>query len=116
MRALVVDPSAPEAVHLTELAELAPGGTLHSIGWTSGEPAVFPPYSTVGPPKSLRSFLNAAPFGADLADLVRLVESGAVPVRIGWRGPLEGFAEAAQALRDRKIDGKAILDARATSS
>ena len=32
---------------------LAPGGSLHSIGWTAGEPAVFPPYSTVGPPKSL---------------------------------------------------------------
>jgi hypothetical protein len=36
---------------------LAPGGTLQSIGWTSGEPAVFPAYSTVGPPKSLTSFL-----------------------------------------------------------
>jgi NADPH2:quinone reductase len=30
---------------------LAPGGNLQSIGWASREPAVFDPYSTVGPPK-----------------------------------------------------------------
>jgi NADPH:quinone reductase len=35
---------------------LAPGGSLQSIGWTSGEPAVFPPYSTIGPAKSISSF------------------------------------------------------------
>ncbi|MPZ83044.1 MAG: zinc-binding dehydrogenase [Actinophytocola sp.] len=89
---------------------LAPGGSLQSIGWTSGEPAVFPPYSTIGPAKSLTSFINDGPVGADLADLVRLVESGDLPVEIGWRGPLESFAEAAQALRDRRVNGKAILD------
>jgi NADPH:quinone reductase-like Zn-dependent oxidoreductase len=27
---------------------LAAGGSLQSIGWTSGEPAVLEPYSTVG--------------------------------------------------------------------
>jgi NADPH:quinone reductase len=37
---------------------LAPGGNLQSIGWASGEPAVLPPYSTIGPPKSISSFLN----------------------------------------------------------
>jgi NADPH:quinone reductase len=42
---------------------LAPGGNLQSIGWSSGEPAVFPPYSTVGPPKSLSSFLNEGEAG-----------------------------------------------------
>jgi NADPH2:quinone reductase len=41
-------PRLVEAWHL-----LAPGGNLQSIGWTSGEPAVFDPYSTVGPAKSL---------------------------------------------------------------
>jgi NADPH:quinone reductase-like Zn-dependent oxidoreductase len=64
---------------------LAPGGTLQSIGWTSGEPAVFPPYSTIGPPKSLTSFLNEGSVAADLTDLVRLVESGVLPVEIGWQ-------------------------------
>lgn len=89
---------------------LAPGGTLQSIGWTSGEPAVFPPYSTIGPPKSLTSFLNEGSAAADLADLVRLVESGALPVEIGWQGPLEQFADAADALRGRRVNGKAVLD------
>jgi NADPH:quinone reductase-like Zn-dependent oxidoreductase len=89
---------------------LAPGGNLQSIGWTSGEPAVFPPYSTIGPPKSLTSFLNEGSVAADLADLVRLVESGALPVEIGWRGPLERFADAADALRGRRVNGKAVLD------
>jgi NADPH:quinone reductase len=89
---------------------LAPRGSLQSIGWTSGEPAVFPPYSTIGPAKSLTSFLNEGSAAADLADLVRLVESGALPVEIGWRGPLERFADAADALRGRRVNGKAILD------
>jgi len=88
---------------------LAPGGRLQSIGWTSGEPAVFPPYSTIGPPKSLTSFLNHGPAAADLTDLVRLVESGALPVEIGWHGPLEQFSDAADALRGRRVNGKAVL-------
>jgi NADPH:quinone reductase-like Zn-dependent oxidoreductase len=89
---------------------LAPGGSLQSIGWTSGQPAVFPPYSTIGPAKSLTSFLNEGPTAADLADLIRLTESGALRVEIGWRGPLERYADAADALRGRQINGKAILD------
>lgn len=89
---------------------LAPGGSLQSIGWTSGEPAVFPPYSTIGPPKSLTSFINEGAVADDLADLVRLVESGALPVEIGWQGPLEKFADAADALRGRRVNGKAVLD------
>jgi len=43
---------------------------------------------------------------------VRLVESGALPVEIGWRGPLDRFADAAAALRGRQVNGKAILDIR----
>jgi NADPH2:quinone reductase len=71
---------------------------------------VFPPYSTIGPPKSLTSFLNEGSVAADLADLVRLVELGALPVEIGWRGPLERFTDAAEALRGRRVSGKAVLD------
>lgn len=52
---------------------LAPGGSLQSIGWTSGELAVFPAYSTVGPPKALTSFLIDGPVAEELASLVRLV-------------------------------------------
>jgi NADPH:quinone reductase-like Zn-dependent oxidoreductase len=91
---------------------LAPGGSLHSIGWAAGEPAVFPPYSTVGPSKSLISFLNHGEAGGELATLVRLVAAGRLAVEVGWRGPWERVAEAAQALVGRRVNGKVVLDVR----
>lgn len=89
---------------------LAPGGSVQCVGWSSGEPATFPPYSTVGPAKSLSSFLITAPVGPDLAILVRLVEAGSLRVELAWRGPLARAGEAAQALLTRRIHGKAVLD------
>ena len=91
---------------------LAPGGNLQSIGWTSGEPAVFNPYSTVGPPKSLSSFLNAGEAGPDLATLVKFVAEGSLSVEIGWRGTWDRIPEAVGALRGRGVRGKAVLDVR----
>lgn len=91
---------------------LAPGGSLQSVGWASGEPAVFPPYSTIGPPKSLTSFLNQGGVGGELATLVRLVAGGRLAVEVGWRGPWERVAEAAAALLGRRVNGKAVLDVR----
>jgi NADPH:quinone reductase len=89
---------------------LAPGGSLQSVGWTSGEPAVFPAYSTIGPAKTLSSFLIGGEVGGDLAVLVRLVAEGRLAVPVGWRGPLSHVADAAAALAERRVDGKAILD------
>ena len=89
---------------------LATGGSLQSIGWTSSEPAVFEPYSTIGPAKSLTSYLTVGAAGADLASLLRLVGAGALSVQIGWRGALADFADATKALRARQIRGKAVLD------
>lgn len=94
---------------------LAPGGNLQSIGWTSGEPAVFPPYSTVGPPKSLSSFLIEGEAGTDLATLVRLVADGSLSVEIGWRGTWDRITEAVEALRGRQVSGKAVLDVRSAA-
>jgi NADPH:quinone reductase-like Zn-dependent oxidoreductase len=89
---------------------LAPGGSLQSVGWTSGEPAVFPSYSTVGMPKSLSSFLVGGDVGADLATLVRFVADGSLNVEVGWRGSWERAAQAAEALVGRRVNGKAVLD------
>ncbi|HTE64036.1 MAG TPA: zinc-binding dehydrogenase [Solirubrobacteraceae bacterium] len=91
---------------------LAAGGDLQSVGWTSGEPAAFPPYSTIGPPRTLSSFLIQGPVGADLSELVELVAAGRLRPEIGWRGSLERVREAAGEIRARRVDGKAILDAR----
>ncbi|MGW1540135.1 zinc-binding dehydrogenase [Streptomyces sp. NPDC002309] len=88
---------------------LAPGGSLQSVGWTSGEPAVFPPYATVGPAKSLKSFVIEGDAGPDLAVLTELAAEGALTVEIGWQGSWDRFAEAAEALRERRVSGKAVL-------
>jgi NADPH2:quinone reductase len=98
----------PHLVHAWEL--LAPGGSLQSIGWTSGEPAVFPPYATVGPPKTLTSYVNEFGAADDLAELVRLAGEGVLVPEIGWQGSWERFAEAIAALRGRRVQGKAVLD------
>jgi NADPH:quinone reductase-like Zn-dependent oxidoreductase len=90
--------------------QLAVGGSLQSVGWTSAEPAVFAPYSTIGPPRTLASFLIQAPVGNDLAELVDLVAGGRLRPEIGWRGPLDRFADAVDAIRARRVNGKAILD------
>jgi NADPH:quinone reductase len=103
----------PQLVAAWEL--LAPGGRLLSIGWTAGEPAVFPPYSTIGPAKSLTSFLNQGAAGSELATLVQLVAAGRLAVPVGWRGPWERVAEAAEALLGRRVNGKAVLDVRAAA-
>ncbi|MEQ4717644.1 zinc-binding dehydrogenase [Nonomuraea sp. B19D2] len=98
----------PHLVTAWEL--LAPGGSLQSVGWTSGEPAVFPPYATVGPPKTLTSYVNQFGAAEDLAELVRLTAEGALVPEIGWRGSWERFAEASDALRGRRVPGKAVFD------
>jgi NADPH:quinone reductase-like Zn-dependent oxidoreductase len=89
---------------------LAPGGNLQSIGWTSGEPAVFPPYSTIGPPQTISSFLHQGDAGDELSTLVRLLANRTLSVDIGWRGPLKEFAEAVDMLEGRRLNGKAVLD------
>jgi NADPH:quinone reductase len=91
---------------------LAPDGSLQSIGWSSDEPAVFPPYSTIGPPKSLSSFLIEGGAGEVLATLLDLLAAGDLSVEIGWHGPLERAAEAAGALLARRVRGKAVFDVR----
>ncbi|MFF4355882.1 zinc-binding dehydrogenase [Streptomyces sp. NPDC001604] len=88
---------------------LAPGGSVQSVGWTSGEPAVFAPYATVGPAKSLNSFVIEGEAGADLAVLTRLAAEGLLRVEVGWQGSWDRFEEAAEALRGRRVVGKAVM-------
>ena len=89
---------------------LAPGGSVQSVGWTSGESAVFPPpYATVGPTRSLTSFVIEGDTGPDLTVLTELAAEGAISVEIGWQGSWADFAEAAEALRGRRVSGKAVL-------
>jgi NADPH:quinone reductase-like Zn-dependent oxidoreductase len=89
---------------------LAPGGSLQSIDWSSSEPATFRPYATVGPPKSLTSFLISAPVGDDLATLVTLLEAGHLTVDIGWQGPWNDIDQAADAMLGRTLRGSRLRD------
>lgn len=89
---------------------LAAGGSLQSIGWTSGEPACFPPYATVGPAKSLTAFMMSNGLGPDLATLLGFLDEGWLKAEMGWRGPWEQIDAAAEALFGRRVRGKAVLD------
>jgi NADPH2:quinone reductase len=89
---------------------LAPGGVLQSIGGRSGEPSVFPPYSTVGPGKSLMAFQAGTNFGPDLVYLLDLVAEGKLAVDVGWRGSWRQFDDGARALVERRVSGKAVID------
>jgi NADPH:quinone reductase-like Zn-dependent oxidoreductase len=103
----------PQMVAAYEL--LAPGGTLQSVGWASGQDAVFPPGSTLGRPgaTTIMSVYN----GAGLTDrrkqlqaLLYLVAVGDLKPAIGWFGSWERIGEATEALAGRSLRGKAVLD------
>ena len=89
---------------------LAPGGVLQSFGGVSDQPAVFPPYSTVGPPRSISSFELPSSLAPDLEILVGLLAEGRLTVDIGWRGPWEQHCDAVEELLGRRVNGKVVLD------
>jgi NADPH2:quinone reductase len=98
----------PTLVRAWEL--LAPGGVLQSIGWTSLEPATFPPYATVGAQKSLQAFTTGGAYRKDLEHLLGLFGAGKLSVDVGWRGSWQKFDDAATALVGRQVTGKAVVD------
>ncbi|WP_369244203.1 zinc-binding dehydrogenase [Streptomyces sp. R41] len=94
---------------------LAPDGSLQSVGWASGQGATLPVGSTLGSrtPKTIVSVYN----GVGLTDrqpqlrrLLDLVAAGKLRVPVGWRGPWDKIADAAEALGNRRLRGKAVLD------
>lgn len=91
---------------------LAPGGSVQNIGWASDEPAVFAPYSLffVGPAKTMSTFGDVHEVGPDLATLLGFVAEGRLSPEVDRRDSWEGVAEAAQALLERRVAGKVVLD------
>jgi NADPH2:quinone reductase len=57
-------------------------------------------------------FAVGSQFGPDLAYLASLLERKELDPQIGWRGGWERAAEAAAALLERRVLGKAVLDVR----
>ena len=71
---------------------------------------MFPPYSTIGPAKSISSFFNEGDASEDLLTLVGMLADRSLTVEIGWRGPWEQFTEAVETIQGRRLTGKAVLD------
>lgn len=90
-------------------ALLKAGGTLYSIGGASLEPAVFPPYATVGQERQLISFTLGGAMGDDLAYLVGLLAAGTLRAQVDWRGGWGRATEAIDLLVGHTIAGKAVL-------
>ncbi|AGB21594.1 Zn-dependent oxidoreductase, NADPH:quinone reductase [Mycobacterium sp. JS623] len=88
------------------------GGSAQSIGMASNQPTTidFEAERQFGVHKRLEPFTVRAPFGPDLAYLVELLATDEIDPQIGLRTSWEDVAEAAEALLDRRVAGKAVLD------
>ncbi|RBP12856.1 NADPH:quinone reductase-like Zn-dependent oxidoreductase [Roseiarcus fermentans] len=92
---------------------VAPGGTLVSIGNASLQPSTidFEQERARGGGRRIEVFtVGGAGYGPDLADLVELVSLGELDPQIGWRGDWRQAADAADALLERRVRGKVVLD------
>ncbi|WP_240489932.1 zinc-binding dehydrogenase [Actinomadura atramentaria] len=93
-------------------ALLAPGGDVQHVGWASGEPAAVAPHSlfSLGAARTISTFGDVREPGPDLAVLLGFLAAGRLSAEIGHRAPWTDVADAAAALLDRRIAGKAVLD------
>lgn len=92
---------------------VAPGGTLVSIGNASLETSTidFEQERSRGGDRRIEVFtVGGAGYGPDLSYLVELVSLAELHPRIGWRGDWRQAAEAADALLERRVRGKVVLD------
>lgn len=88
------------------------GGSVQSIGMASNQPTTidFEVERRRGLRKRLEPFTVREPFAPDLAYLVELLTAGQVDPQIGLRTSWLDVSEAAEALLDRRVAGKAVLD------
>jgi NADPH:quinone reductase len=88
------------------------GGSAQSIGMASNQPTTidFEVQRRRGARKRLEPFTVRTPFGPDLAYLVELLAAGELDPQVGLRVSWNEVADAAEALLDRRVPGKAVLD------
>ncbi|MEQ4725748.1 zinc-binding dehydrogenase [Nonomuraea sp. B19D2] len=94
------------------LARLVPGGMLVWFGQASRTPATVNFFDLLAGPENavIRHFHYAgAPYGRDLATLVRLVAGGRLHPEIGRTTDWSQTADVLVDLRERRIRGKAVL-------
>jgi NADPH:quinone reductase-like Zn-dependent oxidoreductase len=88
------------------------GGSAQSIGMASNQPTTidFEAERQFGVHKRLEPFTVGTPFAPDLGYLVELLAASEIDPQIGLRTSWDDVSEAAQALLDRRVPGKAVLD------
>jgi NADPH:quinone reductase-like Zn-dependent oxidoreductase len=94
-------------------ALVAQKGTLVSIGNASLEPSTldFEQERSRGGDRRIEIFtVGGEGYGPDLSCLVDLVSRGELDPQIGWRGNWAQAADAADALLERRVRGKVVLD------
>ncbi len=94
------------------LSQVRPGGLLIWFGQASRTPASLDFFHLLGGPErvTIQHFhYAAAPYGSDLAALVRLVEQGRLHPEIGRTADWAHTADTLVDLRERRIRGKAVL-------
>ncbi|MDP9865783.1 MULTISPECIES: zinc-binding dehydrogenase [Streptosporangium] len=103
--------------HLVDAyARLAEHGTLVTVGHAAQEDTTFPPGAFLGNEgrhnRTLTTFylLACTDLAPDLTRLAEQVAAGTLDPGITWRGTWEEAAEAFDALRERRLHGKAVLD------
>lgn len=94
------------------LAVMRPVGCVLSVGMASLQPTTidFELARMRAGGARIEAFVVGSGFGADLPYLVSLLEAGELDPQIGWRGSWNRAGEAAAALIDRRVRGKAILE------
>lgn len=104
--------------HLVDaFATVRAGGVLVNVGRSAGQDVVLPPEALLATDgrhdRSIRTFYllgdPATDFSADLTWLAAEVAGGRLDPGITWRGPWSRYAEAADALLNRRLHGKAVL-------
>ncbi|WP_369202424.1 zinc-binding dehydrogenase [Streptomyces sp. PU-14G] len=91
---------------------LAEGGTIHLVGYSSGQETAFPPGTLFGfgEPRSIATYGDMTPTGGELTDLLGLMAAGRLAAPVGLRGDWQGVGDAVRALFARKVHGKVVLD------
>ncbi|OON78424.1 zinc-binding dehydrogenase [Streptomyces tsukubensis] len=91
---------------------LAEGGTIHLVGYSSGQDSTFPSGALFGfgEPRTIATYGDMTPTSGELTDLLGLVASGRLVVPVGLRGDWKDVDDAVQTLFARKVHGKIVLD------
>ncbi|WP_030668161.1 zinc-binding dehydrogenase [Streptomyces rimosus] len=91
---------------------LAEGGTLHPVGYSSGQETTFPSGTLFGfgEPRSIATYGDMTPTGEELTDLLGLMAAGRLSAPVGRRGDWRDVDDAVRALFARKVHGKIVLD------